>query len=163
MGFRVNRESAGYPCRPSVDGADRLRKRDAANNWLSLVLSRLPSISMVRVFGLEILRMLPNRLASTRTDRKLYRKRLNIGLEQLQKLNTVDTSRLGPSDTALAAPGFWSWREAAQMFRGLSVSMCGLDSPEPEAGKNIKCSILVCHGADDPLSPPKTLKRSKLS
>jgi dienelactone hydrolase len=26
----------------------------------------------------------------------------------------------------------------------------GLDSPAPADGKNIKCKMLVCHGADDP-------------
>jgi len=26
----------------------------------------------------------------------------------------------------------------------------GLDAPNPDDGKNIKCKVLVCHGADDP-------------
>ena len=30
----------------------------------------------------------------------------------------------------------------------------GLDSPKPDDGKNIKCKVLVCHGADDPFNPP---------
>ncbi len=31
----------------------------------------------------------------------------------------------------------------------------GLDSPTPADGKNIKCKVLACHGADDPFVPPK--------
>ena len=33
----------------------------------------------------------------------------------------------------------------------------GLDSPTPADGKNIKCKVLACHGADDPFVPAKDL------
>jgi dienelactone hydrolase len=33
----------------------------------------------------------------------------------------------------------------------------GLDSPRPEDGKNIKCKVLVLHGADDPFTSAKDL------
>jgi dienelactone hydrolase len=33
----------------------------------------------------------------------------------------------------------------------------GLDSPTPADGRNIKCPILVCHGADDPFEKPEDL------
>ena len=33
----------------------------------------------------------------------------------------------------------------------------GLDSPTPADGKNIKCKVLVCHGADDPFEKPEDL------
>ena len=33
----------------------------------------------------------------------------------------------------------------------------GLDSPTPADGKNIKCKVLVCHGANDPYVKPADL------
>ena len=33
----------------------------------------------------------------------------------------------------------------------------GLDSPTPADGRNIKCKILACHGADDPFEKPADL------
>jgi dienelactone hydrolase len=33
----------------------------------------------------------------------------------------------------------------------------GLDSPTPADGKNIKCKVLACHGADDPFEKPADL------
>lgn len=96
-----------------------------------------------------------------KTDRKLYRKRLNIGLEQLQKLNTVDTSRLGAVGYCFGGTGVLELARSGADVSGVVSFHGGLDSPEPEAGKNIKCSILVCHGADDPFVPVKDIEAFK--
>ena len=50
--------------------------------------------------------------------------------------------------------------ELARSSADISGVVCfhgGLDSPTPADGKNIKCKVLVCHGADDPFSSPQDI------
>jgi dienelactone hydrolase len=83
-----------------------------------------------------------------KSDRKVMRARINAALEAFK------SSKAKP--TKIAAIGYCfggtSCLELARSgadIKGLVSFHGGLDSPDPAAGKNIKCRVLLCHGADD--------------
>lgn len=94
-----------------------------------------------------------------KSDRALLRKRMQAAFEQLQKQGeaAVDTSKLavfgfcfgGCCALDLARTG--APVKAAVSFHGT------LDSPNPADAQNIKGSVLVLHGAADPLVPKEQL------
>lgn len=94
-----------------------------------------------------------------KNDRALLRKRMQAAFEQLQGQTEagVDTSRLatfgfcfgGCCSLELARTG--APLKAAISFHGT------LDTPNPADAKNIKGSVLVLHGASDPLVPKEQL------
>lgn len=93
-----------------------------------------------------------------KTDRKLYRRRLNLGLSQLKSRPGVSPNQLGAVGYCFGGTGVLELARSGAQVSGVVSFHGGLDSPEPEAGKNIKCSILVCHGADDPFIPVKDIE-----
>ncbi|MCA9033664.1 MAG: dienelactone hydrolase family protein [Planctomycetaceae bacterium] len=88
-----------------------------------------------------------------KNDRKLYRRRLNLGLDQLKARPGVAANQLGAIGYCFGGTGVLELARSGAKVAGVVSFHGGLDSPEPEAGQNIKCSILVCHGADDPFVP----------
>jgi len=83
-------------------------------------------------------------------DRQLMRDRASAGLEILKKQKYTDNNKL-------AVIGFcFGGTTALELARGgAEIQGCvsfhgGLNTPNTEDGKNIKASILVLHGADDP-------------
>jgi dienelactone hydrolase len=84
-------------------------------------------------------------------NRPLLRERVNAGLETFRKQSVVDSKRFGGTTVIELA------RSGADVA-GVVSFHGGLDSPKPEDGKNIKCKILACHGADDPFVPAKDLE-----
>lgn len=96
-----------------------------------------------------------------KSDRKLYRRRLNLGLDQLRSREVVDSGKLAAIGYCFGGTGVLELARSGAEVSGVVSFHGGLDSPEPEAGKNIKCSILVCHGADDPFVPAKDIEAFK--
>ncbi len=96
-----------------------------------------------------------------KTDRKLYRRRLNLGLDQLKARPSVSKEHLGAIGYCFGGTGVLELARSGADVSGVVSFHGGLDSPEPEAGKNIRCSILVCHGADDPFVPEKDIEAFK--
>jgi dienelactone hydrolase len=93
-----------------------------------------------------------------KADRNLMRQRAAAGLAQLKASAGVDTTRLG-------AMGFcFGGTVALELARSgadldATVSFHGnLDTPDPSLAKNIKGSVLVLHGADDPYVPADQVK-----
>ena len=90
-------------------------------------------------------------------DRALLRARVAAGLEALKQNQFVDAEKVvaigycfgGTTVIELARNG--SYVAGVVSFHG------GLDSPTPADGKNIKCKVLACHGADDPFVSAKDL------
>ena len=83
-------------------------------------------------------------------DRQLMRDRASAGLEILKKQKFTDTNKL-------AVIGFcFGGTTALELTRGgAEIQACvsfhgGLNTPNTEDANNIKASILVLHGADDP-------------
>lgn len=88
-----------------------------------------------------------------RSDRALQRARANAGLEQLKQHASVDASKVvaigycfgGGTVLELARSG--ADLQAVVSFHG------NLDTPQPENTRNLKASVFVMHGADDPHVP----------
>jgi len=98
------------------------------------------------------------RLASVyKADRKLYRKRLNLGLEQLRKLPGVDSKKLAAIGYCFGGTGVLELARSGADIQGVVSFHGGLDSPTPEDGKNIKAKVLVQHGEDDPFVPEEDI------
>lgn len=93
-----------------------------------------------------------------KTDRKLYRRRLNLGLEQLKARPNVAKDHVGAIGYCFGGTGVLELARSGADISGVVSFHGGLDSPTPADGKNVKCSILVCHGADDPFVPAKDIE-----
>lgn len=92
-----------------------------------------------------------------KTDRKLYRKRLNLGLEQLRKLAGVDSKKLAAIGYCFGGTGVLELARSGADVQGVASFHGGLDSPSPEDGKNIKAKVLLLHGEDDPFVPKEDI------
>ncbi len=91
-------------------------------------------------------------------DRKLMRARAGAGLEVLRGNPRTDPARL-------AAIGYcFGGTTVLEMARGgadLAAVVSfhgGLDTPNPDDGKNIRGKVLALHGGDDPFVPPKEVE-----
>lgn len=96
-----------------------------------------------------------------KTDRELYRRRLNLGLDQLKAQTAVSKNQIAAIGYCFGGTGVLELARSGAEISGVVSFHGGLDSPQPEAGKNIKCRILVCHGADDPFVPAKDIEAFK--
>ena len=92
-----------------------------------------------------------------KSDRTLLRARVNAGLEVLRKNEFVDASRIAAIGYCFGGTTVIELARSGADIAGVVSFHGGLDSPTPADGKNIKCQVLACHGADDPLVPAKDL------
>lgn len=83
-------------------------------------------------------------------DRALYRKRLLAGLAELKKQPNVDDSQIAAIGYCFGGTGVLELARAGADVKGVVSFHGGLDSTNPDDGKNIKTRILILHGADDP-------------
>jgi dienelactone hydrolase len=90
-------------------------------------------------------------------DRPLLRQRVNAGLEQLKKTELVDTKHVAAIGYCFGGTTVIELARSGADLSGVVSFHGGLDSPTPADGKNIKCPILACHGADDPFEKPEDL------
>lgn len=88
-----------------------------------------------------------------KTNRGLFRQRLNLGLEQLKQLTGVDSEKLAAIGYCFGGTGVLELARSGAKVQGVVSFHGGLDSPTPADGKNIQAKILVLHGADDPFVP----------
>ncbi len=93
-----------------------------------------------------------------RSDRKLFRSRLNAALEQLKKHKQCDPDRIAAIGYCFGGTGVIELARSGADVKGVISFHGGLDSPNPEDGKKIKGKVLVCHGADDPFVPAKDIE-----
>lgn len=91
------------------------------------------------------------------SDRTEFRKRLNLGLKQLQQIQGVDPQRLGAMGYCFGGTGAVELARSGAALKGVVLFHAGLDSPTPADGKNIRGKLLALHGADDPYVPAKDL------
>ncbi len=83
-------------------------------------------------------------------DRKLFRERLQLGLETLREQKEVDASKVLAVGYCFGGTGVIELARAGADVKGVVSFHGGLDSPTPADGKNIKTRVLALHGADDP-------------
>jgi dienelactone hydrolase len=92
-----------------------------------------------------------------KTDRTLLRARVNAGLAELKKSDLVDSKRIAAIGYCFGGTTVIELARSGAELNGVVSFHGGLDSPMPADGKNIKCKVLACHGADDPFVPAKDL------
>jgi dienelactone hydrolase len=85
------------------------------------------------------------------------RARVNAGLDVLKKNKLVDTKRVAAIGYCFGGTTVIELARSGADIAGVVSFHGGLDSPTPADGKNIKCKILACHGADDPFETPADL------
>lgn len=90
-------------------------------------------------------------------NRELLRARVNAGLDALRKQSQVDPKRIAAIGYCFGGTTALELARSGADVAGVVSFHGGLDSPKPEDGKNIKCKVLVCHGADDPFEKPEDL------
>lgn len=86
-------------------------------------------------------------------DRALFRRRLNVGLEKMRQLASVERSHIAAIGYCFGGTGVLELARAGAEVRGVVSFHGGLGSPTPADAKNIKTRVLACHGADDPFVP----------
>ena len=92
-----------------------------------------------------------------KTDRTLLRARVNAGLIEFKKSELLDTKRIAAIGYCFGGTTVIELARSGADVVGVVSFHGGLDSPVPADGKNIKCKVLACHGADDPFVPAKDL------
>lgn len=88
-------------------------------------------------------------------DRALLRQRVNAGLDELKKNPMVDPQKLGAIGYCFGGTTAVELGRSGADVKAIVTFHAGLDSPNPADGKNIKGSILVCHGGDDGFTSQK--------
>jgi dienelactone hydrolase len=88
-----------------------------------------------------------------KSDRKLYRERLNAALDVLKKDSQTDPTRIIAIGYCFGGTGVVELARSGAAIKGVVSFHGGLDSPTPADGKNIRCEVLALHGADDPFVP----------
>jgi dienelactone hydrolase len=92
-----------------------------------------------------------------KSDRQLLRARVNAGLDALRQQPLVDPKRIAAIGYCFGGTTVLELARSGAELNGVVSFHGGLDAPDPTDGKNIKCKVLVLHGADDPFSSPKDI------
>ena len=92
-----------------------------------------------------------------KSDRQLLRARVNAALTVLQTREFVDPRHLAAIGYCFGGTTILELARSGAHIAGVVSFHCGLDAPDPTDGKNIRCKVLICHGADDPFSSPQDI------
>jgi dienelactone hydrolase len=95
---------------------------------------------------------------SYKGNRPLFRERLIAGWEELKKQKMVNSGNMAAVGYCFGGTGALELARAGQDAKAVVSFHGGLDSPTPSDAKNVKGSVLVLHGADDPYVPEKEVK-----
>ena len=90
-----------------------------------------------------------------KNDRQLLRARVRAGLYELRRQPMVDAGRLAAIGYCFGGTAVLELARSGADLRGVVSFHGGLDTTNPEDGKNIRAKLLVLHGADDPYVPPQ--------
>jgi len=92
-----------------------------------------------------------------KSDRQLLRARVTAGLDALRQQPSVDSKRIAAIGYCFGGTTVLELARSGADIAGVVSFHGGLDAPDPNDGKNIKCKVLICHGADDPFSSPQDI------
>ena len=91
------------------------------------------------------------------SDLPTLRKRGQTALGIVKAQPNVDPKRTAAIGFCFGGTTVLELARSGAELNGVVSFHGGLDSPAPADGKNIKCKVLACHGADDPFVPAKDL------
>jgi len=92
-----------------------------------------------------------------KNDRALLRARVNAALDILKKNPRVDAMRIAAIGYCFGGTTVLELARSGADIAGVVSFHGGLDNPNPADAKNIKCKVLVLHGADDTFEPPEQI------
>lgn len=92
-----------------------------------------------------------------KSDRQLLRARVNAALDELKKSELADPNRIAAIGYCFGGTTVIELALSGADIKGVVSFHGGLDAPNPADAKNIKCKVLVCHGADDPFEKASDL------
>ena len=87
-------------------------------------------------------------------NRALYRERLEAGLAQLTGNKLVAPGEVAVIGYCFGGTGALELARSGANLKGVVTFHGGLSTPTPQDAKNIKCPLLILHGADDPFVKP---------
>jgi dienelactone hydrolase len=86
-------------------------------------------------------------------DRKLMRRRIVAGLDAAKTNPRVDPNRIAAIGYCFGGTVVLELARSGADIAGVVSFHGGLDTPDPQDAKNIKCKVLVLSGADDKSVP----------
>jgi dienelactone hydrolase len=92
-----------------------------------------------------------------RSDRKLMRSRITVGLERAKQHPLAEASKVGVVGYCFGGTAAIELARSGADVKAVATFHAGLDSPTPADGKNIKGKIMVFHGADDGFVPAENV------
>lgn len=93
-----------------------------------------------------------------KSDRALMRQRAEAGLAQLKRAPGVDTTRLAAMGFCFGGTVALELARTGADLDGVASVHGNLDTPNREMARNIKGTVLVLHGADDPYVPAEQVR-----
>jgi dienelactone hydrolase len=99
--------------------------------------------------------------AKYKNDRALYRERLKAALDQLTGSKLVAPGEVAVIGYCFGGTGALELARSGAALKGVVTFHGGLSNPAPEDARNIRCPVLVLHGADDPFVKPEEVAAFK--
>ena len=93
-----------------------------------------------------------------KTNRALLRERVNAGLSELMKNPLVDKSRVAAIGYCFGGSTALQLAYSGADLKAVVTFHAALPAPTAAEAKQIKATILVCHGADDKFIPDQAIK-----
>ena len=93
-------------------------------------------------------------VAKYKGDRALLRARMKAGLDELLKNPNVDPKRVGAIGYCFGGSAVLELARSSADIAGVVSFHGGLDNPNPDDAKNIRCAVLALSGGNDPNVPP---------
>ncbi len=84
------------------------------------------------------------------SDVPMLRRRVTAGLNQLKSYDMVDSKHIAAIGYCFGGKCVLELARSGADIAGVVSFHGGLTTPNPADAKNIKCPLLVCHGANDP-------------
>jgi dienelactone hydrolase len=91
-------------------------------------------------------------------DRRAMRERAKAGLDVFRRNNLVDPKRIAAIGYCFGGTTVLELARSGAGLKGVASFHGELDTPNPGDARNIRGSVLVLQGADDPFSPPKKVE-----
>ncbi len=93
-----------------------------------------------------------------KTNRVLFRQRLNLALDAFKTQPGIDASRLAAIGYCFGGLGVIELARSGADVKGVVSFHGALDAPAPTDGSTVKAKVLILHGAEDPFVPEKDIK-----